>query len=31
MAAPDYAFWARSKQPWITLPGDDQMFETQPG
>jgi len=21
----------RSKQPWITLPGDDQTFETQPG
>ena len=28
---PTMHFWTRSKQPWITLPGDDQMFETQPG
>jgi hypothetical protein len=23
-------FWTRSKQPWITLPEGDQIFETQP-
>ena len=28
---PTMHFWTRSKQPWITLPGDDQTFETQPG
>jgi hypothetical protein len=28
---PTMHFWTRSKQPWITLPGGDQTFETQPG
>jgi hypothetical protein len=28
---PTMHFWTRSKQRWITLPGDDQTFETQPG
>ena len=23
-------FWTRSKQPWITLPEGDEVFETQP-
>jgi hypothetical protein len=27
---PTKHFWVRSKQPWITLPGRDQVFETQP-
>jgi hypothetical protein len=27
---PTAHFWTRSKQPWITLPTDDEMFETQP-
>jgi hypothetical protein len=27
---PTMHFWTRSKQPWITLPGDNQTFETQP-
>ena len=27
---PTMHFWTRSKQTWITLPGDDQTFETQP-
>jgi len=27
---PTAHFWARSKQPWITLPEGDQIFETQP-
>ena len=30
-ARPSMHFWTRSKQPWITLPEDDQTFETQPG
>jgi hypothetical protein len=30
LAAPDSAFWTRSKQPWIMLPEGDQVFETQP-
>jgi hypothetical protein len=28
---PTMHFWTRNKQPWITLPGGDQTFETQPG
>jgi len=27
---PTKHFWVRSKQPWITLPERDQVFETQP-
>jgi hypothetical protein len=27
---PTVHFWTRSKQPWITLPESDQIFETQP-
>jgi hypothetical protein len=27
---PTVHFWTRSKQPWITLPEGDQVFETQP-
>lgn len=27
---PTMHFWTRSKQPWVTLPDTDQMFETQP-
>ena len=27
---PTAHFWTRSKQPWITLPEGDQIFETQP-
>jgi hypothetical protein len=27
---PTAHFWTRSKQPWITLPEGDQVFETQP-
>ena len=27
---PTMHFWTRSKQPWITLPEGDQIFETQP-
>ncbi len=23
-------YWTRSKQPWVTLPAGDQVFETQP-
>jgi hypothetical protein len=28
---PTAHFWTRSKQPWVTLPAGDQIFETQPG
>ena len=28
---PTAHFWTRSKQPWVTLPEGDQVFETQPG
>jgi hypothetical protein len=28
---PTAHFWTRSKQPWVTLPIDDEIFETQPG
>jgi hypothetical protein len=27
---PTTHFWTRSKQPWITLPEGDQIFEAQP-
>lgn len=27
---PTMHFWTRNKQPWITLPDGDQIFETQP-
>ena len=27
---PTVHFWTRSKQPWLTLPEGDQVFETQP-
>jgi hypothetical protein len=27
---PTMHFWTRSKQPWLTLPTGDQIFETQP-
>ena len=27
---PTMHFWTRSKQPWLTLPAADQIFETQP-
>lgn len=27
---PTKHFWIRSKQPWIRLPEDDEVFETQP-
>ncbi len=27
---PTAHYWVRSKQPWITLPARDQIFETQP-
>jgi hypothetical protein len=27
---PTAHFWTRSKQPWITLPKGDEVFETQP-
>lgn len=27
---PTTHFWTRSKQPWITLPEGDQLFETEP-
>jgi len=27
---PTRHIWTRSKQPWITLPEGDQIFETQP-
>ena len=27
---PTAHFWTRSKQPWITLPAGDQVFEAQP-
>jgi hypothetical protein len=27
---PTKHFWVRNKQPWITLPENDQTFETQP-
>jgi hypothetical protein len=28
---PTAHFFTRSKQPWVTLPGGDQIFEAQPG
>ena len=28
---PTAHFWTRSKQPWVTLPAGDQIYETQPG
>jgi len=28
---PTAHFWTRSKQPWVTLPEGDQIYETQPG
>jgi hypothetical protein len=31
MAVPDYAFLDSQQTAWITLPGGDQTFETQPG
>ena len=27
---PTAHFWTRSKQPWVTLPAGDQIYETQP-
>jgi len=27
---PTTHFWARSKQPWVTLPEGARIFETQP-
>lgn len=27
---PTAHYWTRSKQPWVTLPAGDQIFETQP-
>ena len=27
---PTKHFWTRSKQPWVKLPDDDEVFETQP-
>jgi hypothetical protein len=27
---PTAHFWIRSKQPWVTIPDGDQVFETQP-
>ena len=27
---PTMHFWTRNKQPWVTLPEGDQIFETQP-
>ena len=27
---PTVHFWIRSKQPWVTLPEGDRVFETQP-
>jgi hypothetical protein len=28
---PTTHFWTRSKQPWVTLPAGDRVYETQPG
>jgi len=28
---PTTHFWTRSKQPWVTIPTGDTVFETQPG
>ena len=28
---PTAHFWTRNKQPWVTLPEGDRIFETQPG
>jgi hypothetical protein len=28
---PTTHFWVRSKQPWVTIPAGDTIFETQPG
>ncbi len=27
---PTTHYWTRSKQPWVTIPAGDQLFETQP-
>jgi hypothetical protein len=27
---PTAHFWTRSRQPWVTLPAGDEIFETQP-
>jgi hypothetical protein len=27
---PTAHYWTRSKQPWLTLPAGDEIFETQP-
>ena len=27
---PTMHFWTRNRQPWVTLPAGDQLFETQP-